>query len=736
MNPLVDKQFLKQLDLNRDREVFARILSLSWDEHPQDLIEGRVTAGSVNIDGASAVRRTCSLTIVANDLEEEINSYYWGLKSKFKLEIGLKNTIKEDFIDEKEEEIWGDRYPQDIIWFPQGLYIITGFNTSQSTNSYTISISGKDKMCLLNGDISGSISAQTDFGVLEEVDLITNTTTYIDIPIKQILKEAVHVYANEPYHNIILNDLDEVAVELLEYRGDTPLYMLRDVNQNEFVNFTLKDDMECIGYDDGQIYSISNKSDYPELIYDQRIANLDAGVGAAATEVRFESDTTNTKYTIAKVEYGDTAGYRYTELTYAGELIGNVGESITSIFDKIKNMLGEYEYFYDLDGRFIFQKKKVYVNTSWNNIVKVGDEQYADSAAYTSSFIYSFEDGVLITSFQNTPNLNNLRNDFSVWGVRTSISGVDLPIHYRYAIDEKPEYYCTIEGKAYCTKQYDQDRMPAAAGDPVIVDWRELIYQMALDYYKNNQEEDFTYQVAAANRQSGDYPNLYATGTTGYEQYYTDIQGFWRELYNPFLTEDDDKYDEYYQISDKDIYEPYWNKMVAESPASLNFWFDFLDAKDSQEDNNVSELNQYSVPAVGDRLKAVNDKDVKSIYFKEVPNIIFTTRDDWGNMIELKQSGYTPVLTQSNLESLFSISSQGKSAKDALDELLYNYSYCIESVNISAIPIYYLEPNARIYVRDDKSKINGEYIVSKITLPLTYNGTMQITATKAPERIL
>jgi hypothetical protein len=41
-------------------------------------------------------------------------------------------------------------------------------------------------------------------------------------------------------------------------------------------------------------------------------------------------------------------------LVYAGELVSSIGETITSILDKIKNMLGEYEYFYDLDGRFIF----------------------------------------------------------------------------------------------------------------------------------------------------------------------------------------------------------------------------------------------------------------------------------------------------------------------------------------------------------------------------------------------
>jgi hypothetical protein len=67
--------------------------------------------------------------------------------------------------------------------------------------------------------------------------------------------------------------------------------------------------------------------------------------------------------------------------------------------------------------------------------------------------------------------------------------------------------------------------------------------------------------------------------------------------------------------------------------------------------------------------------------------------------------------------------------------MLYNYSYCIESINLTAIPIYYLNPNTRILVKDDSSKINGEYLVNRISIPLTYNGTMTISATKAPTRL-
>jgi hypothetical protein len=61
-------------------------------------------------------------------------------------------------------------------------------------------------------------------------------------------------------------------------------------------------------------------------------------------------NTVYTPYYFAKIEYGQTAGYRKTDLTYAGDLIANVGETITSVLDKIKNMLVEFEYFYDING--------------------------------------------------------------------------------------------------------------------------------------------------------------------------------------------------------------------------------------------------------------------------------------------------------------------------------------------------------------------------------------------------
>ena len=968
MNPLLDKKFLLELDEQINKEVYVKLTTLTYNEEPIESIEGAATTGSINIDGDSVVRRTSSLTLVTKELN--INQFYWALNNKFKVEVGIRNWFNQ-------------QYP-DIIWFPQGVYIITSFSTNYTTNGFNVNISGKDKMCLLNGDVGGNLTASIDFGVEEYVDLKNQITYYNKIPIKTIIRESVHTYGKEPYRNIIINDLDETAVELLEYRGDKPLYLLYNINAGVYEQYTADGDMKCQVQQENGSYK------------DAELATIDINGGSYDTRVELApeelrgsiillDDKTEPQYRVAKITHGQTVGFRPTDLTYAGDLISGIGDALTSILDKIVQMLGNYEYFYNLDGQFVFQRKKTYLQTSWNNIKKVGDEEYADSAAHTSSSIYNFTDNKLISSFANSPNLTNLKNDYSIWGNRKSVSGAEIPIHYRYAIDEKPTYYRKVTvnefdedlighnanypemqikptkwnkdfAKIYISDQFatsnldfvdkykdlkDEDGKPVL----VITEWREIIYQMALDYYAYNQLNNFSSRIIEANKDIDDKSFKYLDGTTGYEQYYTDIQGFWRQLYDPeyeehptFVLHRDEINNSFYsdtalynlgkyekvtdpsKVNRKDVYvlwedneglglkelqplldaypieyhnsfvedengeiksnkffiannantmnaitntqkewiekgeiyvlnpewpedkevaqyiplidsipfgdnwyifkdkklntetnldedlmvavkvdieqelldlyynnnnnlynkyrirhyldiegkvnnnaEPelikidyydkedlfiteaeategteatvkkytgykHWVKAFIDEPTTLNFWFDFLDVN--------SEMGKYSVSIVGDRTKVINDNNITSIYFREVPNLMFITYEDYKKRGLTHMGGYMPAFIQSDMESLFNISTQGKSAKDELDSLLYNHSYCIENVTIQALPIYYLVPNTRIFISDNESKINGEYIVSKISLPLTYNGMMSITATKAPERLL
>lgn len=813
-NLLYDKQFLLKLDKDKNKTIYARITALQFDESPIEYIEGRVTQGSINIDGDSAVRRACSLSIICQDFD--YSDYYWSINTKFKLEVGLENHVD-------------NAYP-DVIWFNQGIYLITNFNTSHSSSGLNISISGKDKMCLLNGEVGGTLQASIDFGTEESED--SDGIWHIKkIPIPDIIRHMVHTYAGEPYWNIVINDLNTYGVELLEYRYDIPMYLYRNYDSQTYDNAIIENNSTIIYK--SNIDGTPNTSkgyklkDLTSEDLDLLLENSGASKEPKPLFVKQILENGKEEYIpikIAKMENGHSAGYRETDLIYPGDLIANIGDSITSVLDKIKNMLVEFEYFYDLNGQFVFQKKRSFINSMWTPVStdEQGNAAVTESLMQSSATAYTFSGGELITAFNNSPNILNMRNDYSVWGEREGITGAKIPIHMRYAIDKKPIYYKSITvdygtkenpgrdfeiinkyNKKYGTNLKGQESKVYDTNDDW--DWREIIYQMASDYYKYNFLEDFELRLIKNNL------NHYPSGQTGYEQYYIDIISFWRDLYDPefeeelkndkieltFIQEEsnltnksklywqneieniksqlvlqnnklqeetnqnsidriygiilnlkaelkeaqneliilenrekvleqkiknsENKSENFYKSTDK---YKYWNKKVYEQPEVLNFWFDFLDVE--------GELSQFSVKNMGVRSKSINDTTIKSIYFRDIPSVMFTsniTQEEW-------LTGYRYIqVPEKEMDSMFKISSQGKSAKNKIDELLYQHGYCIESVTISAIPIYYLEPNTRIYIYDEKSKIDGDYIASKITIPLSYNGTMSITATKAAETL-
>jgi hypothetical protein len=72
---------------------------------------------------------------------------------------------------------------------------------------------------------------------------------------------------------------------------------------------------------------------------------------------------------------------------------------------------------------------------------------------------------------------------------------------------------------------------------------------MAKDYYKHNTLDEF--ELLVKNNNAPFYP----TGKTGYERYYIDLQGFWRQIYNPCFERDIKKYQDKRKqsLSDKEF---------------------------------------------------------------------------------------------------------------------------------------------------------------------------------------
>lgn len=619
-DPMLDEEFLRELDQYPHKFLWAKIISLNMDEYPLEEITGKITSGSVNIDGTSVLRRTCSMTMVAQDVN--INEFYWGLKTKFRFYIGVENWINPE-------------YP-DIIWFNEGMFMITSFNCTAGVNNYTINLQGRDKMTLLNGDLGGVIPASWDFATEdanatdEDGETIYDSTGYAviehnQIPIKDIILQAVHEFAQEPWQNIIVNDLDDYGIELLEYQGTTPLYYIIQYNDSgdnsrEVVNMTMDGGMKCSvrqdhwGYDEetGTFHQIpgtdfadtveqqvEKKDENGDIVYEtqtvdctiSQLENVEFTDDTGATGALHASyeklierldpsgavtetpdymrgfihlgDDEEHLYTVAKITRDNglhVCGYRITDIIYPYDLIAAPGDTVTSVLDKLVQMLGNFEYFYDVEGRFIFQKKRTYLDVSYNNIIhehSINSEVFAENGEYSSKYSYTFDDNLLVSSIQNSPNLSNLKNDYSLWGQREN-GNVTIPIHMRYAIDKKPMYYKAIgghkyadEGETFITEEgieyfenllLEGDEKLTIDLSANVVDWREIIFMMANDYRRwyRDASTDFLSEVRKNNIYNG-YDSLYEGGYTGYEKYYVDFEmnmsqgvvAYWRELYNP-----------------------------------------------------------------------------------------------------------------------------------------------------------------------------------------------------------
>ena len=129
----------------------------------------------------------------------------------------------------------------------------------------------------------------------------------------------MHTYGKEMYSNIIINDLEQYGLELLEYRGDKTFYLLYNEDTASYDNIILNENFIIDESKNLKIKDIENYNNAVDQLNNDRDKFL----------------INNVLYSVTKMDSMSTAGYRLTDLIYAGDLISSIGESLTSILDKI-----------------------------------------------------------------------------------------------------------------------------------------------------------------------------------------------------------------------------------------------------------------------------------------------------------------------------------------------------------------------------------------------------------------
>lgn len=675
---LRDKNFLKTIDRISLKEEFAKITILNWQERPIEDIQGKVSSGTLNINGNSSLRRTCNLTILIDENSSNITSVKNSLSinKKIKLDIGIKNNTSQ--------------YSEyDIIWFPLGTYIISSVSITNTNSQITsASLQLKDKMCLLNGECGGLLPASVTFSSYDVLD--ANGAYQTEQPtIYTIIKYVVNYFGGEQLPKILISDVDERVRKVMKWTGSNPLYITQYTSTTSGVQYGATTDKEQV---------------------DEALA---AG--------RIDSYT--------EYKSGQDVGYIYTDFVYPGELIGDAGNSVCDILDKIKSALGNYEYFYDLDGNFIFQEIKNYLNTS-KSTTDLNDMEQNDYLIDITKgkSVYTFDDSFLISSYSNAPQYSMIKNDYIVWGMREdATTGATYPIRYHLAIDTKPQ-----TGNTYKVFFYDDpDDGVRKAKRPIQFSTRdgfpaqgaEDTFYLALDtntVYKWDTEQN-TYVMFATQTKditTTDWrTELYLSGAQA-EGFSLDTNNYYTELNN--------EWPKMYDIENGEFYEEY-----EKGPSSLDYFLDFIDSS--------AAIGELSISNIGKRSKIVVDEDINCIFEREIPNLVMIDASQDSSIVteqreEAQRKGQDYIQVTGAIYNLLATGGAQNSAFERVKELIYQYTSYNESITLQCLPIYYLDVNQRITVNDSKSNIYGDYMINSISIPLNISSMMTISATRALER--
>ena len=671
---LKDSTFLKKFDETKLKEQYVKLVVLTFDEKPIQQIQGKITGGSFTIDGSSGMRRTGNLTMIADDYQNDLTDtkHLLSINKKIEVLIGFVNTT--------------DEYTEyQMLWFPQGVYVIISPNITHDSNGVNISLTLHDKMALLNGECGGILPASVTFHEVEDIDengeiQITEPTIY------QIIQELVNHFGGEQLGKIIISDVDSRIKKVMKWTGSTPLFLYQ----------------RAIG--DGTVYS-SFSTNYDELMQSK------------------EEKGGN----IQSFSYGQDIGYILTDFVYPSELVGNAGDTVVTILDQIKNTLGNYQYFYDIDGNFRFQEIKNYLNTSYSTslINEININNYLVDYSSGKS-VYTFEDANIIQAFSNSPQYQQIKNDFLVWGKRKSIEDKEIPIRYHLAIDSKP--IVGNEYKVFFFQDPDDGiikaKKPAEfasmsdfpekgeVGNYYYAADNKTIYKWAPDV-KQYEKTSYTIETIKAT----DFrTQLYMAGVASQpfgidsNYYYTELKNEWPKLY--------------------DMRNQKFFDGVLDQPSDIDFFLDFIDAS--------AAISEFSVQNIGRRTTTLVDDSINCIFEPDNPDIVIIeagteNTDSLQRQCEARKQEYAQV--RSEIYSMLMNGGVSKSAYEEIRKELYQYTNYNEQISLTTLPIYYLEPNVRITVRDMQSGIYGDYMIKSITLPLDINGTMSLSCTKALERI-
>ena len=374
-----DDFFLQKFDYARIKDQHVRLILLdrhsdTFNSENMTTIEGMVLSGSIQVNNSAAIKRTGNMTMLVDEKTRNIlsttNLITTGVR--FVIEVGFTNFTA--------------FYPNNpIIWFPEGIFLVTDCSLTEDTQGLKLQVSFKDKSVLLNGELGGIIPGALN---LNKRTLVTEDGEIVnaDPLLKDIIYGLVTSYGGLKANEVIISVPTKVLAKL-RWRGKQDAYLIQATHP--------------AGTETGTAFLDIDK-DKIASIYEENKTN--------------DGDTNDPK--IITIRNGANIGYRYTNYTYPdGELKASPGETVLSVLNRICSACPNITYFFDFYGVF----------------------HVGEVATRGKQVDYRFNaNNSLISKNTLHPQYSHLKNDFIVWGETSDNAGQIHSILCHYAFDANP----------------------------------------------------------------------------------------------------------------------------------------------------------------------------------------------------------------------------------------------------------------------------------------------------------
>lgn len=691
-NPTLQQKI--DASLSTVKHTLVQIELLDLQERPISRVEGEVISGGISVDGDSPIRRTLNMVFLTTDNNYKIleTSNPLSLNKKIKVYIGIKD------LETKEDK--------PIVWFKCGTYVMSKCTSSASVAAQQISITAQDKMCLHNGEVAGALEYTTR---LDSETISPSYARYIENlqnACKELQEDLEH---KENYLEEIESNLTTIYKEV---EGANSILETSVVNMYSLVSkikvLGLGEELENTAQELSESISyLSINSKMKKLTIKEIIRYAAISLAGELPGKVVINDVPDKIKTPILVDDEGTIGYKMIDYIYPTELTLTTGQPVSSVYEQCKQALGgNYEYFYDVDGNFIFQEIKNYLN---NNIPPLKDLKTTD---YRYSFDkvpvqFDFSQYNIETAYVNTPNWNNIKNDFYVWGYND-----DQLIGYHLVIDDKPLVPSNVKDLTEPSLQ---------------MDWREFIIHN-YDVGINNDFVGKCYIEDIENMDSSKVGNVCCVidKEVSAPLYRVWNGSSWEEFSIRDVThvaEYPDYYIELSSIWKTDRYKDNYEKK--EDVNGYNYNFDIIEGD--------QELSKFSVKTIGRRKYPVEDDNVKQLYPTIIEDILVYYDD-----ADLQYTS-TPekAIKLNNVEDFKNYKAVGNIYKDAFSavkENLFQHTVYNEQLQITCSPIYNLEVNWRCFAAFAKTNTNGFFLTKKINFNFDPTGLMTVILIKSQTR--